>query len=69
MLNMIKIPLVGKKLDNSLKIGEIKLAHWHNGNLCWATKNLVKEVRYFDLNAPWPSKIVVKFAKSRSFLY
>lgn len=63
---MIKIKNVNKI---NIKKGQIKLAHLPNSQICWVAKNLVNEVRVFNLNSPWPSKIVKKFAKSRSYLY
>ena len=63
---MLKIPSAE---SIKLKRGDIKLAHWPNGTICWIAKNLVDEIRVFELKAPWPTKIVEKFAKSKSYLY
>ena len=67
---MIKIPEIGERLNRKLRRGQIKLAHWPNGSLCHAAKNMVSEVRYFDLGKHgFETKIVQRFAKSKSYRY
>lgn len=63
---MLKIPIINIKLGKQLKPQQIYLAHYPNSQLCWAVKNKVHEVRWFEYNH---RKTAEKFAKSKSYLY
>lgn len=64
---MIKIPLVTKTYKK-LRRGEVKLAHAPNGALCWVSKNMAGEIRWFDANVEIP-RIVRKFSVGESNRY
>ena len=68
---MIKVPQISRKLFNSLKKGQIRLSHAPNGSLCWAAKNKIGEVRWFNFgnNNGNPPKTVVNFSVSDSIKY
>jgi len=68
---MIKIQIIGDKLSKILKRGEIKLCHFPNESLGWASKNMVGEVRWFNFgnNNGYPPPIVIRFSKSKSTKY
>ena len=68
---MVKVPKITSKVFKNLKRGQIKLCHAPNGSLCWASKNQVSEVRWFNFgnNNGNPPKIVEKFSKSYSYDY
>jgi hypothetical protein len=65
---MIKIQRVGNYLEKSLKKGEIKICHWPNRSFCWAVKNQIGQILYFDFgnNNGYCPKIVEKFSKSKN---
>ena len=66
---MLKIPSI-KDIAKTLKRGQIKMAHFPNGMLCYASKNLIGEVRFFEVkNLNTVPLIVNKFSKSKSCKY
>lgn len=42
---MIRVPSIGEVI---LKKGEVKVAHYPNYLICWAAKNQIDKVMYFD---------------------
>jgi len=66
---MIKVPEVGIKTEKATKRGEIKLAHFPNGSLCWAVRSKAGQFFYFDFgnNNGKPPQCVVRFANKETW--
>lgn len=66
---MIKIyNCFSPKCKKRIKVGEILLCHYPNGELGWAARNLRGEYRIFEFgnNNGWPPKRVTRFAQSNT---